>query len=349
MDPSALLPVPDVLPAPWPIFEVLELLLFTIHILLINIILGSTVVFLFSKKGVQLDSAGFREKVAEKLPTIFAFAVTIGIAPLLFVQVVYGHLFYSSSVLMAWWWIAIVPILILVYGSLYLRARSPKFARVGMIAAVVGFLYVGLMYANNFSMMQVPASWQAFFSNRGGTHLNFADGTVFPRYFHFVTASVAVGGLFLSWLASRRGDSMSEVHRGLNLYAYATIAQMIIGFWWLIALPRDIMFHFMGERIVHTILLMLGILLAIGSLVTALRHKVRPTITQFLLLLVTMTVMRALLRGSYIGDFFKPGDMELVPQYGVFVLFLVVLVIGLVAIGWMLKAVRAAQAGGTKA
>ena len=349
MDPTSLLPVPDVLPAPWPIFEVLELLLFTIHILLINILLGSTVVFLFSRKGDQLDSTSFRDKVAGKLPTIFAFAVTIGVAPLLFVQVVYGHLFYSSSVLMAWWWIAIVPILILIYGSLYLRARSPKLATAGMVVAVLGFLYVGLMYVNNFSMMQVPETWHAFFANRGGTHLNLADATVLPRYLHFLAASVAVGGLFLAWLASRRDDSPTEVNRGLNLFAYATIGQILIGFWWLIALPREIMFHFMGERIVHTILLMLGILLAIGSLVTALRHKVRPTLIQFLLLLVTMTILRALLRGSYIGDFFRPGQMELVPQYGVFALFLVVLLAGLGAIGWMLKAVRAAQAGGTKA
>ena len=47
-------------------------------------------------------------------------------APLLFVQVLYGRLFLTSSVLMAWWWLAVVPLVILAYSGAYLLAFRGK-------------------------------------------------------------------------------------------------------------------------------------------------------------------------------------------------------------------------------
>ena len=350
MDASSLLPVPDTLPAPWPIFEVLDLLLFTIHILLVNVVFGGALLLLTRGYRTAKDNHLLTESVGKKLPTIFAFAVTIGVAPLLFIQVVYGHLFYSSSVMMAWWWLLIVPLLILVYYGLYIKVRQqgkrPALAQFALVVSVLGLMYIGLMYTNNFTMMMQPTTWEAFFQNRTGTHLNFADATLLPRYLHFFVASIAVGGLFLAFITNLRKGDEAQIRSGLSIFAYATIVQMVIGLWWLIALPREMMLEFMGDSMLRTILLLLGILLAIGALVTALRNKLRPTIYMFLLLLLTMTVMRALLRASYLRGIFSPGDMSLTPQYGVFVLFLVILIVGLGVIYWMVKAVRAAHTGG---
>ena len=56
------------------------------------------------------------------LPVAIAATVTLGVAPLLFVQVLYGRLFFTSSILMAWFWLAIVPLVILAYYGAYLLA-----------------------------------------------------------------------------------------------------------------------------------------------------------------------------------------------------------------------------------
>ena len=46
-------------------------------------------------------------------PECRSFAVrfpwlTFGVAPLLFVQALWGQLFFPSSVLIAWWWLAVI-------------------------------------------------------------------------------------------------------------------------------------------------------------------------------------------------------------------------------------------------
>ena len=40
MDPDQLIPTPDVLPAPWVLFNVLLVVTFTFHLLVVNLMLG---------------------------------------------------------------------------------------------------------------------------------------------------------------------------------------------------------------------------------------------------------------------------------------------------------------------
>jgi hypothetical protein len=40
----------------------------------------------------------------------------------------------------------------------------------------------------------------------------------------------------------------------------------------------------------------------------------------------------------YLSDNFQPGQLEVSPQYGVLILFVLILLAGLAAIAWMLKA-----------
>ena len=67
--------------------------------------------------------------------------MTLGVAPLLFVQVLYGRVFFTSSILMAWFWLAIVPLVILAYYGAYLLAfRGERLGRAGRWVAVVATL-----------------------------------------------------------------------------------------------------------------------------------------------------------------------------------------------------------------
>ncbi len=58
------------------------------------------------------------------LPLVIAFAVNFGVAPLLFLQVLYGHFIYTSSILMGIFWISIIPALIIAL----LRSLSLRFS-----------------------------------------------------------------------------------------------------------------------------------------------------------------------------------------------------------------------------
>lgn len=345
MDVTRLIPTTDPIPAPWPLLEVLDVVLFLVHIVLINIVAGGALLVLYHRlrgRGVSPLSAA----TEGKLPSLLALAVTFGIAPLLFMQVLYGHLFYSSSVLMARWWIVVIPALILGYYGLYLNRQQgevhPALARVGIAAAALAFLYTGLMFVNNITLMLQPARWERWFDRAGGTLLNLADPTVLPRYLHFMVASVAVAGLASAvvweWRRRRgRGDAAEHIRGGLRLFAWATIVQALTGFWWLLALPDGLMRLFMGGDLLRTILLAVGIVLAVLVVVLAFRGRLMVTLGHLVALLALMVTVRALLRASYLSDFFTFGQLELRPQYGVLLLFLAVLAAGVWAVVWMAR------------
>lgn len=348
MEFNSLIPTLEAIPAPAWLFLVLDVALFLLHILLINILLGGSLIAFFTRKKGQENAVESRliGAVADKIPTTFALGVNLGVAPLLFVQVIYGNLFYSSSILLGVYWILIIPLLIMAYYGSYIHIKKYhnyllSQVAIGITALIA--LYIGFIQVNNNTLMIQPEKWSAYFSNRGGTILNWSDPTLIPRYLHFVIASIAIAGIFMSlvWDWRQRQNSVDpgeKVHTGLKIFAYATVAQVVIGLWFLLALPNDYMLAFMGRNLPATIFFMLGFLAGIGCIATAFAGKLRPTVIMLLVTMVAMIITRAFLREMYLAGKHSIGSLELVPQYGVMTLFFIILLIGLASVGYMLKA-----------
>ena len=349
MDLTSLIPSADTIPAPAWLFLVLDILLFTIHILLINVILGGSLIISVSRLKSRDDTLDSRlhGSIASKIPTTFALSVNMGVAPLLFLQVIYGNLFYASSVLLAVYWILIIPLIILAYYGAYIHIRKYTSAaflsKVAIWVTAIILLYIGFVFVNNMTLMIQPDQWGSYFENRNGTILNWGDVTLIPRYLHFVAASVAVAGLFMAMIWSSRQKKGIEgadtkVKSSLLIFGYATIVQVVIGLWFLLAIPREFMLNFMGGDILSTILFMLGFLSAIGAIATAFANKFRPTLSMMLVTILSMVLIRHQFRAMYLDGKFSLGSLELVPQYSVMILFFVVLAVGLYAVWYMLKA-----------
>jgi hypothetical protein len=358
MDPLKLIPTPDAIPAPSWLFLVLGLLTFTLHILVINTALGGSLLTLFSRLKTESDlSTSLHGGIAAKLPVTFALGINLGVAPLLFLQVIYGHLFYTSSVLMAVYWILVIPLLILAYYGTYIHIRNYESQRALSIAALIVstliLLYIGLIYVNNMTLMVQPAKWNAYFENHHGTILNLADPTLIPRYLHFVVASIAVTGLFsaLLWNFRKKKNpelAAAKVKTGLQIFAIATAVQMIIGFWFLLALPSEFIIQFMGKNLLATIFLFLGIVLSIIALIGGFLNKLRLTLIHFIGTIIAMVITRANLRSLYLNDLFNLQQLELRPQYGVMILFFVIFIIGLIVVAYMIKTSLNAQKEGAR-
>lgn len=349
MEATALIPAAEAIPAPAWLFLILGLVFFTIHILLINVILGGSLITLFSrffKSGNDHLDGRLHGALASKLPITFALAVNMGVAPLLFLQVIYGHLFYSSSVLMAFYWILVIPLLILAYYAAYIHIRkydsAPWLSRMSIALTSIMVLYIGFAYVNNMTLMVQPERWIAYFENRSGTILNLSDPTLIPRYLHFVVASVAIAGLFMALVWNSRhkkgvAGADSKVKSSLLIFGYATIVQIVVGLWFLLAIPRDFMLNFMGGDMPATLIFLIGFLGGIGAVATAFAGKLRPTLSMLLLTIVAMVITRAHLRDMYLEGKFSLSSLELSPQYGVMILFFIILVIGLISIAYILK------------
>jgi len=188
--------------------------------------------------------------------------------------------------------------------------------------------------------MEQPEAWTAYFGSRGGNLLIWSDPAFLPRYLHFIAASVAVGGLFFAVVyrySKKLEDKAKMIGNGLRVFAIATAFQVVIGFWYLLAIPQDFMLQFMGNNLLATIVLMLGILTGIGALVFGFLGRFSATLIHVLLTLVLMVITRYNLRMMYLSDDLQLSRLQLSPQYGVMVLFLAILVVGLIAIAYMLK------------
>lgn len=348
MDPFRLIPSAEAIPAPWWLLEFLGVLTLMLHLLVINVALGGSLLMLAGRlTGGDADPEGGTSSVfARKVPTSFAIGITIGVAPLLFFQVLYGHFFYTSSVLMAVYWIAVIPVVIIGYYAAYVNARKfltrRSLATAALAVTCLMLLYVAFAFQNNISLMLHPGRWIEYFEHRSGTLLGLSDPVLWPRYLHFVTASIAVAGLFsaIVWrLREKKGvaGAADKMKTGLKIFAVATMVQVVIGFWLLMALPREVMMKYMGQNMLYTLTLFLGIVLAIAAIMIAVLGRLLPTVVVLLATVAVMILMRTFLRTAYLEPFFKVESLWIKPQYDVLGLFLVIFVAGLVTVYFMLK------------
>ncbi|MEZ5012051.1 MAG: hypothetical protein R2744_10925 [Bacteroidales bacterium] len=291
----------------------------------------------------------FRKKsthFAGNLPVLIALTINLGVPPLLFVQVLYGHLFYSSAVTQAVPWILVIPALILAYYGSYIFVKNsgkhPAWSMTGLIASSVLLLYIGFMYVSNSTMTINPAAMQAHLENPGGMNLNLGDRSLWPRYLHFIVAALAVANLGIAVYASfsfrdNPGEKEAVIKNGLKNFAWFTLAQFIFGTLFWLTTPREVWMTFMGGNMVATILMVLSLLIIISMIVMAFRGKLWGTVWHALLVIIIMAVMRELMRFAYLDGIFKPSQLEKVNQYSPFILFLVVFVAGLFLLYYMIR------------
>ena len=57
-----------------------------------------------------------------QMPVIIAMGINFGIVPLLFIQVGFAQVFYPATVLMAWFWFAVIVLLMPAYYGVYVYA-----------------------------------------------------------------------------------------------------------------------------------------------------------------------------------------------------------------------------------
>ena len=334
-------PIP--LPAPYWLFKVLLVVTFTLHILAMNFMLGGTVLALLTRWGGNRDRASrMFSDIATKLPVLLPATVTLGVAPLLFLQVIYGQFFYTSSVLIAWpWFLLLVTLTIAYYGLYFVSARTHHRTGSGRWALLGSFLLIaviGFIFTTNLTLSQTPAAWTGkYFADPGGWNLNLGEATLAPRYLHFFTAAVAVGGLLLMLIAWLKRDADTEYRRSIFQYGgkafeYATMAQFAVGFWFLVSLPKELRTLFMGDSSLATLLMVAGIAAAVAAILVVARALRQDDYrlgavagTGFTVLAVAaMATMRDMLRDAYLKPYFHPERFVVQTQWTVLPLFLAV-------------------------
>jgi len=346
MDPATLIPTPDQIPVGWGWLQILITSTFYLHVLAMDTMLGIAIITFVHHFSSEGDSLPVTREISKKLPYVIALAVNLGIAPLLFAQVLYGHFLYVGSMLLGVFWLSIVLLLIIAYYSAYIYSYRYKTMRAGrMITSgitMVSLLCIGFFLSNTMTLMLHPESWARFFDHPDGFLLNLGDPTLIPRYLHFVTSAVAVGGLAIALLytyKSSRGHKESSrwIQYGCNWFAGATIVNFAVGFWFLGSLPKGLILPSTLVGGLFAFFLILALITAVLAVIAAMRYRPLPAAGLTLATLLFMVLVREFLRASYLRPWFSPSELTVQSSWSPFILFLFFFAAGLVLVGWMLK------------
>ncbi len=249
-------PVPKDIPLPLPLPEWLLIIILVIsflaHLVFVNLMLGGTLLTLWSQiKGLKDKKYDLLAKeIASTITVNKSIAVVLGVAPLLSINVLYTVYFYSANALTGLVWIAVIPLVTIAFLLTYLHKytwkvfENNKAVHISILGlATVILLFIPFIFLTNINLMMFPEKWavvKGFFNA-------MMLPNVFPRYFHFLFASLAVTGLFLFWYMSRKNYEFENLlpgftrydiqKKGYSLALIASICQMLIGPIVLLTLP----------------------------------------------------------------------------------------------------------------
>lgn len=327
------LPDYNFLSAPLWLVTVLHILTLTLHFVAMNFLVGGIIFVLFGKIKDKWNDPTVKTFV-KMFPNAMAATVTLGVAPLLFVQLTYHKYIYSASIVSGWFWLLIIVMAIIGYYFLYATSFSKAVSNKGtyLAIALLCFLYISFVYSSVFSMAERPDIYTALYAgNQSGWVLNPEIGSYIFRWLHMMLGAVTVGGFFVGWIGKNNEPAYNT---GKQFFLWGMIAAIIFGFVYMMTFG-DMMKPFMRSPGIWAVTL--GLLLSLGSLHFFFKKKFVPAALMVFVSMLTMVYTRHVVRTLHFEGIFDPASIPFAPQWSIFILFLVCFVIALGLVWYMLK------------
>ncbi len=140
--------------------------------------------------------------VRDWLPAVLGLAITTGIAPLLFLQILYKRQFYTANLLLFNRFMLLLPALIVAYYMLYLikshalAGRGPMLRGLVAIVAFACFFYTAWAWTENHVLSLHEEAWKDQYASSSYLYRN---AEIWPRLGYWITASFATLAVALAW------------------------------------------------------------------------------------------------------------------------------------------------------
>ena len=329
------LPDSNFLPAPLWLITVLHILTLSLHFAAMNFMLGGILIAAAGAFTRHRDTLLFRRLMA-LLPSAMAATVTLGVAPLLFLQLVYPQQMYAAAIVSGWFWLFVIPVVILAYYFLYAAAFSGK----ADASRGAGFLwpalpclfYVSLLYTSVFTLAERPdLMLQLYRQSQSGWQANPELGYCLLRWLHMILGAVAVGSFFASLLGKDDPELFPIFKR---IYAWGIGIAAAAGLTYLVSLREAMSGLLRGPA---AWVLAAGILVSLGSLYFLWKRLFVFSGLALLTSLVLMVTTRHQLRLLQLQGQFDPASWRIAPQWFAFALFAACLAIAGVTVLCLLR------------
>ena len=329
------LPNYEFLSAPLWLVTVLHVLTLTLHFVAMNFLLGGVIIVLHAGIRKRWDDPTLL-RFARLFPAAMAATITLGVAPLLFVQLVYPRQIYSAAIVSGWFWLNVITAVIIAYYALYRAAfkgeRSGKVSLPALVLALLGLLYVSVVYSSVFSMAERPKLIHSLYSgDQSGLIFNPIANDYVLRWLHMILGAVTVGGFFVGML----GRNQPATYQIGKLYFVIGMAlASLAGMAYLLSL-LPILPAFMETPAIWA--LTVAILLSLGALHFFFKRNFCVSGTMLFVSMLGMVYARHVVRLLKLSGQFDPTVWRVAPQWGPFVMFLICFVLALAVLVYMLR------------
>ncbi len=175
----------------------LYVLTFALHAMFVSFVVVGTAYALV--QALRHSDDPVAERVRDHLPFMLGLGITAGVAPLLFLQLLYQERFYTANLLLGPRWGAVVPALILGFYALYLAKANARWRRIALGVGLVCFLFVAWSWTEMHLLMEDQPAWREMYA--AGTRI-YGDAGVPPRLLLWLGAMMTLFATVSIWSAS---------------------------------------------------------------------------------------------------------------------------------------------------
>jgi hypothetical protein len=332
---------PAGVPAHPVIFQSLMVVTWVLHIAFVNLTLGSAAmsIYAFYIHPKQPHWEALSIALTKVAKVGISLLVVLGVAPLLFTQVIYDPQWYASNVLSARWAIIFIASLIVAYCLWFAfywgnHEGAKRYTGLYAVAAMALFLMDGLiMHALSYQSI-LPERWMDWYAPGGvvdtsGSKLHAIE---WPRFLFIIALSAPAVGIFLvaytDYLASHAGKSRAYL-------AFARNLGRRTAFWgFVVALPLLLWWHLDLPRQTELIWQPFGWLMAFAVVLVAnVARDAKGNVHGYILIglglgiLGMLAVWREMIRATYLGSFgYVISDYKVNVDWPSMILFFMTLV-----------------------
>ncbi len=300
------------------VMQILQVLTWALHIVFVWTSVGGLLYAIYGFTRKEENHQRLARAMLELAKVSVSLAIVLGVAPLLFYQVIYDPLWYASANLSASWYVMFIVFLLIGYYLIwfaYFRRQNSTQAMVFSIGGVVFLLLVGfIIHAVNYQALY-PEKWVEWYTS-GGITMNHSGWNIYAfnifRYLSLlVFPAVATTGIFMmlyAWYFGTRREEFPQEYinfsarLGSKLALYGGAGWIVFHILYILTVPSE----WNAKGSIFTWLSVLGLLLCASIIFIAQKNPVRMAVTSLVggvVAIITVAIFREYLRVASAGRF----------------------------------------------